>query len=1390
MPWDFTGKSPPTKQGSKTTWDFTGGVTTKQLPVTSQVEQPLEPSPLSTLPIPEDMQAPMQAAQTEGAGNAITDFFAQRRAANTEAVAKQVASLGGDPEAVRNIDLSRMPNLANQFVAGAAPPLIGGDALREQLSQIPAPQTFGEKAARTAGSYAGAIPLMSAVSPLGSAAAASVAKAPVGNVIGRLAIQGAARGGVNVGAAEVIRQGARAAGGEDVTALTATRDITSSILGGAALGAVISVATPYLNYAAQRIIDRFTKKGNVDVAAMTDYTVKAGSDEYNRLINEGWQAAKRPSSNEVFLHKSGEIRFVVGDTPTPSIVKAPAAALEANATPAMPIQPPAQTAPPQLPITPQPTPRAVTPEAQARQIWARTKSIVDNLRQQKPLFAGETEFKSRDSDRGYARYIDEYFDELPKNVQQFWMRQRIPDLETGEMNYVSDTGVRGGHVWQVREQALDMGNDLSPIAEMEQNLAANVDAAMPSSSTLGAVAPGFQGQQAQQPQSFAFQDPNIEARFSEARKGVKPETLGDKVKEFATTLQNKATRVFETLPNTPEFAQAKFDLIKLGKQRGVVADRTVRIQQGILADLMGDPETYNLFERSVILNDLVQEAKAGRMLPFGFDDATVTAEKARLDAAVASNPNIQKAIAERGKAWDAIKDEYVAAMDKAGFDVSDRFKKEDYFRHQVLAYAQNKGVSGAGGRLRTPTGRGFLKQRQGSEMDINANYLQAEFEVMAQMLQDIEIAKVLAAVDSNYNIAQKVKTEAKQQNIADWRANIPETHVAWQPREGNMFYHVYTIPEQIADQVLYGSGLPMEVAQNEIGEGIAVGRRYKELVIPKELAETLDNLNNKPRPDALSRLLRGSMNTWKQYQLTNPKRVLRYNIRNVSGDAEAVAVGNPRAFLKVPQAVKELVPVFTRNGAMSPELREWFNRGGMESTLQAAELGGVDKLKVFARLFEQRTDVKQIPVNLARKLLVEWPRLGTDLRESVLRYAAYLDYLEQMQNNNGNPLNYGASIPEEVNAISDPRDKAFKLANDLLGAYDEVSVLGQGIRQNLIPFWSWKEVNFKRYLRFIRNAAIDPNVAAKAAKGARIGASLTASTALRVGGFLVKAAGLWGLLTAWNTTMFPEAERDLSESVRKEPHIILYIDQDGKPVTFTRLGMLADFLSVFGIDGPPQNMVRDFLNGKKTAQEVATEMAKDFVNEQVVQSLRPDIKMFAETVAGKQIYPDVFKPRPIRDKGLYLAEQLGLGDEYKAIANLPSRPYLQNLRQNIATYTYDPNQSAYYEIQDLKRDFLKKIGKEGDYSGTITPRSQALYNYKMAIRFEDKEAAKRYLREYAVLGGTAQGLQTSLRNMEPLHGLTTAEKTAFMRSLSEDERRRLTQAVKFYNEVLLGNKTK
>jgi hypothetical protein len=173
-----------------------------------------------------------------------------------------------------------------------------------------------------------------------------------------------------------------------------------------------------------------------------------------------------------------------------------------------------------------------------------------------------------------------------------------------------------------------------------------------------------------------------------------------------------------------------------------------------------------------------------------------------------------------------------------------------------------------------------------------------------------------------------------------------------------------------------------------------------------------------------------------------------------------------------------------------------------------------------------------------------------------------------------------------------------------------------------------------------------------------------------------------------------------------------------------------------------------------------------------------------ELVSGQKRYPDVFKPGTIRDKWLYLAESAGLGDEYKLVAKMPSRPYSQTL-QNIISSSADPGESSYFDILDEKNEYARKIGKGSDYGGGTTPKSRALYYLKMAVRYGDKAAFEKYLVEYVAAGGSEKGYDTSVRNMAPLYGLSSSEKKDFKEKWLDDEgREKLRQAEEFYKTVI------
>lgn len=886
----------------------------------------------------------------------------------------------------------------------------------------------------------------------------------------------------------------------------------------------------------------------------------------------------------------------------------------------------------------------------------------------------------------------------------------------------------------------------------------------------------------QETSKFSFADKEVETRWQEASKGIQKESLIAKIKESAKDLWHKASRVYEYLPNVPEFSQLKFDLLKLEKQKTVASERTAKFMQGITLKL--DKPGMDLFTRKVILDDLAQ---TDGNLPFGLTPETLSKEKALIDEAVKNNPDIAQAAEKRKQVWDAIKQDYSKAMKDIGFDVSNRIGREDYFRHQVLEYANLRAVTGSGARLKTPTGRGFLKEREGSAKDINANYLQAEFEVMAQMMYDTELAKTIKAVDKGQSIRGKLIEEFGD----EWRQNIPEGYTTWQPREGSSFYMANSIPERLANQVLSGALEEIGVAAGDIKQVLAKGSPFKELVVKQEVADTLNKIAAPPSESAIGKLSRSLVTPWKVWTLMSPTRAIKYNLRNVTGDADALFAMNPTAFKEVPKATGELYQAIYGDRAMTSEMGEWFKRGGMESTSPVQELTDINGLRMFEKFADKDANfIKNAWNGYWSKV-----RTATQFREAIFRYATYLDYLKQMDSNGGKPRNFGASRPEEVMALSDIRDRAFELSNKVLGAYDNVSVLGKDIRTHIIPFWSWYETNFSRYGQFLRNQKEGNGWTGvgQAISQKFMGNILIRSPyyAYAVGSFTLKAGMMWAALQAYNQLVFPNEEKELPIDEQARPHIVLGRDENGKVKYFSRLGSFPDFLEWVGLDTPVKD-VKDFLNGNRSMKEIVQDMAKSPLNK-LVQGVSPTIKMPAEILTGKKLFPDALNPRSIKDEWQYAWDSMGLGNEFKAISHTlpgmkprPTKPYLtQDTAENILYYKSEPNQTAYYNIQDKKREFLKDIGKggDGDFS---SPKSEALRNYKIAIRLKDGESAAYYLSEYMTLGGNKKGLKKSLESLDPLSGINDKDEKKFKESLNGEERQELEKAKHYYKTVMLG----
>lgn len=104
-----------------------------------------------------------------------------------------------------------------------------------------------------------------------------------------------------------------------------------------------------------------------------------------------------------------------------------------------------------------------------------------------------------------------------------------------------------------------------------------------------------------------------------------------------------------------------------------------------------------------------------------------------------------------------------------------------------------------------------------------------------------------------------------------------------------------------------------------------------------------------------------------------------------------------------------------------------------------------------------------------------------------------------------------------------------------------------------------------------------------------------------------------------------------------------------------------------------------------------------------------------------------------------MARSLGLEHEFRAVTDRPDRPYRESW-SDLLVYKYDLGESAYWRIKELVHAYRKKLGEAGEGSFS-SPRSNALWNAKRALRYGDADAYAGYLLRYRELGGTARRLE-------------------------------------------------
>ena len=911
---------------------------------------------------------------------------------------------------------------------------------------------------------------------------------------------------------------------------------------------------------------------------------------------------------------------------------------------------------------------------------------------------------------------------------------------------------------------------------------------------------------------ITFDNEESERRYKEAELGVPEPTVPQKVKRFTSRLFKSFRGDFPELAGNREFDFAREEFRKLGRAKSAQIHKAMKTFTENLGNL--SERQRDLFGRMRLLDDLMwrKSQVPDAELPFGFDDETLKKEHEKFTKLIQNEPGVQKAIQAEEQTMREISREFVELAGQLGLNLDGVFRNPHYYRHTILEYASMAARSTRGARqadskfggtlqdaidekLNEIKNRSFMKKYKGSALDINMNYTQAQGEVRAQMLMDIETMKTLLEIKKKYDKAPELREALKkaftppsdgnerhnQGEGANLSDIIPEGYALYNPAGSRLIQSANTAAENVLamaiDDAAEETGLPLDEILNSMGANSE--EFFNQLwIIPKEIKETLRNMSKGRDRGLLGNTAKAITTAWKKLVLFSPTRNLKYNFRNFTGDLDAVIAGNPNALKFFGQAVRELTAHFTKNKT-TQDLKDYMERsGGMNADSMAFNDSEIKELQNMAEILkDEKASIPKKGWNLIKKFFANEVAF-TQWREHILRYAAYLAYKQDMDNNKGTPSTWGASLKNEVMALSDNRDKAYKMSNELLGAYDQVSDTGKQLREMLIPFYSWMEVNMRRYYRLLKNGFSGQN-SSDFTKRLLLGQSA------RVPFYALSAAETFGkiaLLTmaiqAFNRMVFGDDDDELPNDVKYRPHLTLG-KYNGKVYYFDRIGALADAADWLSLDSIFLD-AKELANNQQTLGGYVKKMAQAPVNK-VINGLNPILKMPIELATGRTMYPDAFNSRTIRDSKKYVAQSLGLAWPYKAVTGEPRSDWDELSRMLV--YSLDPNEAAYFQTLDKVRQFQERVLDKKFDGFATTRRGQVLQNLKRAMRYGDKAAVRRYLKEYAKLDGTKKGLKQSMKAMNPLYGLSNAEKKQFLKWITADDRKYLNKANRYYHAL-------
>jgi len=792
----------------------------------------------------------------------------------------------------------------------------------------------------------------------------------------------------------------------------------------------------------------------------------------------------------------------------------------------------------------------------------------------------------------------------------------------------------------------------------------------------------------------------------------------------------------------------------------------------------------------MLLPDIIEDIELGKYsndnLPFGFKSIQqVYMEYERIKAAVndPSNETVKKAHKKLKDISNTKIKRFLVMARQLGFNPSSLFMRKHYMHHEIIEYLEKS----RNDPEYKKAAAGIFKTRDGSVKPYVTDSAIAYFLAFRKIEEDMAKMELMLELKKQ----DKKGTWGKRGNgdfiVGDGYDKIYTSDFGFVFPENLLKQNaVQYVKDFVSDNKLSMDDPKVVKMMREALET----ERNMYYVVPERIVRSIKKafLPSKEVNWAGQKYL-WAKQAYQQWLLKAPHMALRYQTKNAIGDAGHIFEDLPGA-LKLEYTGKstlQLKNYLYGNHEVTPRLLRYIKEGGLISGLSDVSLSDFRKVESFD-FYDTRGTLKPyeaIKYTFGKgKGQIEKFYI---FREQILRLAGFNYLLDNTLNNErGLPADgfYFRSKPDEIKSIRSKAGRAYKMINDIMGAYDDVSVGGKAWAKWVYSFWRFQETNVRGYFRELLNVWYkDPDLVMQSgttyADKFKATTKLGATATWKLGKIILK----WGAIPLasflWNRLVMPDEDDDVPEWAKKQAHITLG-RFNGKTLYITDTSTLFNALRWIGMDDVFEN-IQDLVTGNYKANEELLEMVQQ-PKDEILNGALPMFQALLELNEGKNFYSNA----AIYDKWGYVFDFFALGSAYKALTGKPQKEEVLFGMTPIKSAM--ENESSFWEIYQLRDDYLKSIGEYRGGTYGKNDKDLALYNFRTAIRFKDKEAALRYLKEYAILSKAKNAaelknnVESSARSLNPLQSIGKDNLDDFVATLNGKDLETLKRGMKFYKQ--------